>query len=35
VAVYLLDVLSNDATALADLQDQAAAGSGAFSIESK
>lgn len=35
VAAYLLDVLSDDATAWLELQDQAAAGSGAFGIESK
>ncbi len=35
VAAYLLDVLSNDATAWQHLQEQAAASSGAFSIENK
>ena len=35
VAAYLLDVLSEDATAWHGLQDRAAAGSGAFRIESK
>ncbi|ABS03687.1 alpha/beta hydrolase family protein [Kineococcus radiotolerans] len=35
VAAYLLDVLSGDATAWQDLQQQAAASSGAFGIQSK
>ncbi len=35
VAAHLLDVLDGDATAWRELQDRAAAGSGAFSVESK
>jgi len=35
VAAYLLDALGGDATAWHDLQEQAAAGSGAFSVEEK